>query len=338
MTLVLDQVSRHVGGNVHIGNMPLTLEPYLDHTPPHLSGGQQQRTAIARALVKDAQLVLPDEPLANLDDKRREELRGELPKIFRASGAVLVDATTEPTEVLPLRCNTAMLWEGRLAPFGRTPGVRAERPDDQHAIGFRADHPYLTRPDPEAISLTGTPKWRMAPSPEGAYWKDGMKLGYQGAGSWTLWKSTPVDRRKAAWLYARFAIAKSVSLIGFYRPPTRVQWTPTGVNIPDYEAGAALVAEHRRRLLRLQDTAGGDPGLRAGASGAVGRAGRMRAEAEQEGIRGVLVRQGRKERHHRTPQRKLASEKPKGETVDYGELIKSWPASPPKKAAMARRP
>ena len=53
----------------------LKLEPYLNRTPLQLSGGQQQRTAIARALVKGADLVLLEEPLANLDYKVREELR-----------------------------------------------------------------------------------------------------------------------------------------------------------------------------------------------------------------------------------------------------------------------
>src|SRR5262249_37657560 len=64
----------------------LKLDPYLDRTPLQLSGGQQQRTAIARALVKGADLVLLDEPLANLDYKLREELRAELPRIFEESG------------------------------------------------------------------------------------------------------------------------------------------------------------------------------------------------------------------------------------------------------------
>ena len=66
----------------------LKLEPYLNRTPLQLSGGQQQRTAIARALVKGADLVLLDEPLANLDYKLREELRTELPRIFEASGEI----------------------------------------------------------------------------------------------------------------------------------------------------------------------------------------------------------------------------------------------------------
>ena len=84
----------------------------LERTPLELSGGQQQRTAIARALVKRAPLVLLDEPLANLDYKLREELREELPKIFAASGAIFVYATTEPTEALLLGGNTATLDRG----------------------------------------------------------------------------------------------------------------------------------------------------------------------------------------------------------------------------------
>ena len=52
----------------------------------------------------------------------------------------------------------------------------------------------------------------MAPSPKGPYWQEGMKLGYQDAGSWTLFRSTPLARRKAAWLYAQFVVSKTVSL------------------------------------------------------------------------------------------------------------------------------
>ena len=101
----------------------LRLEPYLDRTPLQLSGGQQQRTAIARALVKGASLVLLDEPLANLDYKLREELRAELPKIFEAPGAIFVYATTEPSEALLLGGNTICMWEGEALQAGETPVV-----------------------------------------------------------------------------------------------------------------------------------------------------------------------------------------------------------------------
>lgn len=101
----------------------LRLTPYMDRLPLNLSGGQQQRTALARAIVKNAGLVLLDEPLANLDYKLREELRAELPRIFSESGAIFVYATTEPTEALLLGGNTATLSEGRITQFGPTVDV-----------------------------------------------------------------------------------------------------------------------------------------------------------------------------------------------------------------------
>ncbi|MFN7051177.1 MAG: ABC transporter ATP-binding protein, partial [Gemmobacter sp.] len=91
----------------------MRLTPMLSRKPLELSGGQQQRCALARALVKGAGLVLLDEPLANLDYKLREELRVEIPRIFEASGAIFVYATTEPEEALLLGGHTATLWEGR---------------------------------------------------------------------------------------------------------------------------------------------------------------------------------------------------------------------------------
>jgi glycerol transport system ATP-binding protein len=118
----------------------LKLEPFLDRLPLELSGGQQQRTAIARALVKDADLVLLDEPLANLDYKLREELREELPRVFESSGAVFVYATTEPSEALLLGGNTACLRAGEIAQFGRTIDIY-NRPDSLYAADVFSDPP-----------------------------------------------------------------------------------------------------------------------------------------------------------------------------------------------------
>ena len=101
----------------------LRLENLLGRMPAQLSGGQQQRTAIARALVKQAGLVLLDEPLANLDYKLREELREELPRIFSRTGAILVYATTEPSEALLLGGATITLHEGRVTQVGPTSQV-----------------------------------------------------------------------------------------------------------------------------------------------------------------------------------------------------------------------
>lgn len=101
----------------------MQLGPMLQRKPLELSGGQQQRCALARALVKDAGLVLLDEPLANLDYKLREELRVEIPKIFEEAGSIFVYATTEPEEALLLGGNTAAMWEGRVTQFDLTPKV-----------------------------------------------------------------------------------------------------------------------------------------------------------------------------------------------------------------------
>src|SRR6201992_1416316 len=118
----------------------LKLEPYLNRTPLQLSGGQQQRTAIARALVKGADLVLLDEPLANLDYKLREELRTELPRIFEASGAIFVYATTEPSEALLLGGRTICMWEGEVLQAGDTSKVY-RHPDTLRVAQVFSDPP-----------------------------------------------------------------------------------------------------------------------------------------------------------------------------------------------------
>ena len=123
----------------------LQLTPLLPRLPLELSGGQQQRTALARALVKGAQLVLLDEPLANLDYKLREELREELPKIFSSTGAIFVYATTEPSEALLLGGNTATLHQGRITQFDRTLEV-FHRPCDLRTAQTIADPPMNLLP------------------------------------------------------------------------------------------------------------------------------------------------------------------------------------------------
>ncbi|MEZ5925830.1 MAG: ABC transporter ATP-binding protein [Hyphomicrobiaceae bacterium] len=118
----------------------LRLTPMLKRRPSELSGGQQQRTAIARALVKDSDLILLDEPLANLDYKLREELRDELPRIFADRNCIVVYATTEPTEALLFGGNTAALHEGYVTQFGPTSEIY-RRPRDLTTAKVFSDPP-----------------------------------------------------------------------------------------------------------------------------------------------------------------------------------------------------
>ena len=121
----------------------LRLTPMLRRRPSELSGGQQQRTAIARAIVKDSDLILLDEPLANLDYKLREELRDELPKLFAGRNAVVVYATTEPSEALLFGGSTATLHEGRITQFGPT-ATTYRQPRDLLTAQVFSDPPINT--------------------------------------------------------------------------------------------------------------------------------------------------------------------------------------------------
>ena len=123
----------------------LHLKPLLQRRPGELSGGQQQRTALARALVKDADLVLLDEPLANLDFKLREELRDELPKLFADRRCTVVFATTDPMDALLLGGHTAALHEGRITQFGPTAEIY-RRPADLRTAMVLSNPPINTAP------------------------------------------------------------------------------------------------------------------------------------------------------------------------------------------------
>jgi glycerol transport system ATP-binding protein len=98
----------------------MRLEGLLDRLPGELSGGQQQRTAIARALIKGADLLLLDEPLVNLDYKLREGLRAEMRDIFATRKTTVIYATTEPLEALMLGGNAIIVDAGRILQTGPT--------------------------------------------------------------------------------------------------------------------------------------------------------------------------------------------------------------------------
>jgi glycerol transport system substrate-binding protein len=125
-------------------------------------------------------------------------------------------------------------------------------------------------PDSPVTDENGLPLWRLAPTPHGRYWDEGMKVGYQDAGSWTIPITVDGPRRAMAWIWAQFAVSKTIAvdkfiaggtlvrestvfsdylsqhildyggLIEFYRSQESNKWTDTGLNVPDYPLLSSL--------------------------------------------------------------------------------------------------
>ncbi len=140
-------------------------------------------------------------------------------------------------------------------------GTVAQRPFQY--ITFLSADPF-TSPESTVTDDDGMPLWRVAPTPHGRYWEEGMKVGYQDAGSWMIPKMTEGEKREASWLWAQFAVSKSITmrkfavgrtpirestvnsdywnehegelggLITFYKSPVEKLWTDTGMNVPHY--------------------------------------------------------------------------------------------------------
>jgi glycerol transport system ATP-binding protein len=118
----------------------LHIGEYLQRLPLELSGGQQQRCAMARALVKDAGIVLFDEPLVNLDYKLREELRSELKALFKTRETIAIYATTEAHEALALGGTTTLLHQGKILQTGGAQQQFA-KPINLHAADLYSEPP-----------------------------------------------------------------------------------------------------------------------------------------------------------------------------------------------------
>ena len=224
----------------------------------------------------------------------------------------------------------------------------------QQIFWYTAFTAALAKPGLAVVNEDGTPKWRMAPSPHGPYWEEGMKLGYQDAGAWTMLASTPLERRKAAWLYAQFTVSKTASLkkffegltpirksdiesehvtkeaarfgglVEFYRSPAREQWTPTGTNVPDYPKLAQLWWQN------ISQAVTGELTPQQAMDKLAKEMDEILARLERAGMKNCppklnaegdaaewLSKEG-------APKPKLANEKPKGETVAYEKLLESW--------------
>lgn len=113
----------------------LDLEPYLNRKPKALSGGQRQRVAMGRAIVRQPQVFLMDEPLSNLDAKLRVQTRTQIASLQRRLGVTTVYVTHDQTEALTMGDRIAVLKDGVLQQVG-TPRELYERPNNVFVAGF----------------------------------------------------------------------------------------------------------------------------------------------------------------------------------------------------------
>jgi glycerol transport system substrate-binding protein len=241
--------------------------------------------------------------------------------------------------------------------FSEAGPVPAQGNIAQQVFWYTAFTADMTKKGLPVVNADGTPKWRMAPSPHGSYWHDGQKLGYQDAGSWTLLKNTPKDRRAAAWLYAQFVTSKTVSLkksivgltfirdsdirsdyftqnakkygglIEFYRSPARKQWTPTGTNVPDYPKLAQLWWQNVATAVTGETTAQQSmDNLAKQQDDILARLERLKYGGDcapklnpEQPAQYWFDQQG-------APVPKLADERGKPQTLDYDKLLATWKA------------
>ncbi|CDG83575.1 ABC transporter substrate-binding protein [Janthinobacterium agaricidamnosum] len=268
-------------------------------------------------------------------------------------------ATNSPAAVFAL--TKYIDWMKKYAPpsangmnFSESGPVPAQGEIAQQIFWYTAFTAGMTKPGLPVVNKDGSPKWRMAPSPHGPYWKDGMQNGYQDVGSWFLFKSTPDDRKAAAWLYAQFVTSKTVSLkksivgltfirdsdirhdyftkhaaqygglIEFYRSPARVAWTPTGNNVPDYPKLAQLWWKNVATAITGEKTP------QAAMDNLADEMDQVMARLERAGMKACAPKLNPKGDPNKylsdtaAPWKKLANEKPKGETISYDKLLQAW--------------
>jgi ABC-type sugar transport system ATPase subunit len=126
-----DEIARRVAEAARV----LDLEPYLQRRPGQLSGGQAQRVALGRALVRDPQVFLMDEPLSNLDAKLRTQTRGEIRRLQQEVRTTTVYVTHDQVEAMTMGDRIAVMNHGLLEQVG-TPEQLYEHPANRFVAGF----------------------------------------------------------------------------------------------------------------------------------------------------------------------------------------------------------
>ena len=125
------EIAQRVGRAAEI----LHLEPLLKRRPSDLSGGQRQRVAIGRALVRDVDVFLFDEPLSNLDAKLRGELRVEIKRLHQQLGNTMIYVTHDQIEAMTLADRIAVMRDGVIQQLG-TPAEIYHQPANLFVAGF----------------------------------------------------------------------------------------------------------------------------------------------------------------------------------------------------------
>jgi ABC-type sugar transport system ATPase subunit len=136
----------------------LGIEGLLGRKPGQLSGGQAQRVALGRALVREPQAFLMDEPLSNLDAKLRTQTRGEIKRVQREVGTTTVYVTHDQVEAMTMGDRIAVMNDGVLEQVG-TPEELYERPANRFVGGFIGS-PAMTFFDAAAVAEDGRMRLR----------------------------------------------------------------------------------------------------------------------------------------------------------------------------------
>ncbi|HEV7254946.1 MAG TPA: ABC transporter ATP-binding protein [Mesorhizobium sp.] len=126
-----DEIERRIERTAKI----LQIGPLLDRKPSQLSGGQRQRVAIGRALVRDVDVFLFDEPLSNLDAKLRSELRVEIKRLHQTLENTMIYVTHDQIEAMTLADRIAVMRNGMIQQLDR-PQAIYNRPVNRYVAGF----------------------------------------------------------------------------------------------------------------------------------------------------------------------------------------------------------
>ena len=142
-----------------------TSSPYLERKPKAMSGGQRQRVAMGRAIVRNPQVFLMDEPLSNLDAKLRVQTRTQIAKLQRDLGVTTVYVTHDQTEAMTMGDRIAVLKDGLLMQVG-TPQELYDTPNNVFVAGFIGSPAMNIIEAPVGRRATSARATRPSPSPK----------------------------------------------------------------------------------------------------------------------------------------------------------------------------